>query len=312
MTTLKTTPLFSLAAVTVLGAGLLGSGWLLNRPAVAQGGAPGTIRLVAQAGETTPVENVAVDVTADVAGAEIPSGPFTASADPSPAQATTSQASATRVNDYRQSHPTEVRILRTLERPIEADFNNTELGEAITHVTEPFGIPVRIEEWALTGANVPLETPVTLTARDTSIAAVLNHLLRPLDLDYVIEDEMLVITSKRDADQRMETRVYDVMALEDQPEELARVIIRCIRPDSWGDHSWLEAYGPSPYAASPARSPRTTTSKPDAGDQDHASVETLPGRLIIRQSQRGHREIQDLLGQLQQVSQQQAEATGDQ
>ena len=184
-------------------------------------------------------------------------------------------------------------------------------------------------------------------------------------LDYVVENDGLLITTRMKALTYKETRVYSIKQLKDvTPEQLALVIRQSIRPWSW--RSRIDELGERLKSSDAGVSPRllgslvksgvqlataetgitvgdtpTADEKPEAkpaapvsSDNDvkemqmlgnsvvnglvtfaHAtlttleivhyadpptgSIQTLPGRLVITQSQAAHREIAELLQQLE-------------
>jgi hypothetical protein len=236
-----------------------------------------------------------------------------------------------------------------------------------------------------------LETPVDLSTIDlasVSIATVLRHAfdavpvslweddfaglpIEPTDawhLDYVVEDDGLLVTTRLNALTRKETHVYAVKHLKDfTPDELAKVIRQSVRPWSW--RSQINELGEQLKQAAAHVSPETVSSlmksgvqlttcavpvqatkvsdatdapeckacdaKPAAetGSSDTAqftedastvidvltafaqaavsaveivhyadpptgTIQTLPGKLVITQSQAAHREIAELLKEL--------------
>jgi hypothetical protein len=95
-------------------------------------------------------------------------------------------------------------------------------------------------------------------------------LLSDLELDYVVENEVMLITTRQQADSRLETHVYETRLLKTiSSKELAGVIVETIAPESW------------------------------SGASGRGAVKSLPGFLIIYQTQKVHAEVIDLLQQLQ-------------
>jgi hypothetical protein len=177
-------------------------------------------------------------------------------------------------------------------------------------------------------------------------------------VDYLVEDDGLLITSRMNALTVKETRVYSIKHLRDlTPEQLAAVIPQSIRPWSWRSHindlgsqlkagmpkisaetttAWIttaaqmvsETTGIDVEIADDETVPRMTGQPPTAAatevdfesvvnglialgqasisalemvhfsDPPTGTIETLPGKLVITQSQAAHREIADLLEQL--------------
>jgi len=188
-------------------------------------------------------------------------------------------------------------------------------------------------------------------------------------LDYIVEEDGILITTRMQALTRKETRVYTVKNLKDfPPEQLAKLIRKTIRPYSW--RAQFDDFGdklkgvslptqtlvslmqtgaamadlenvtittteggaiPSPTpvvpgvvaALTPPADPTEAAKQLEAagnalanvfvalthaglltvemihyGDPPTATIETLPGKLVVTQSQGAHREIADLLEDL--------------
>jgi hypothetical protein len=230
--------------------------------------------------------------------------------------------------DYMASSRSRQKIEEALSEPVDLEFIDTELGQAVQYLSDRYQIPILPDEAELTEFGVGLDTPINLVISGISLESAFNLMLRDHDLDYVIEDEVLQITTREVAEQTMETRVYELRRLPDEfkPEDIARVIIRNIAPASWGNNAWvyvepvtqpgmegmMEGYGEylSPdgggqgaggYGAEMAEGATPPRQKPVKADAPTAAIETLPGLLVITQSQRRHREISDLLQQLHRV-----------
>jgi hypothetical protein len=95
-----------------------------------------------------------------------------------------------------------------------------------------------VNETALTAEGIAIDTPVTLSLRGERLESVLNVLLTPLRLDYLIEDEMLKITTHENAQQTWHLQVYPVrelLASGFNPEDLKDVITVSVAPKSWAD-----------------------------------------------------------------------------
>jgi hypothetical protein len=225
----------------------------------------------------------------------------------------------------------------------------------------------------LDGMEVDIET---INLKEVSVATVLRHVLdaapmvaddlglpipmtNAMLLDYVLEDDGLLITTRMKALTTKETRVYSVKHLDDcPPEQLSKLIRQSIRPWSWrsqindlGDQmkgtplppELLSSIFKSGVQLAAAEIGATVTvaeegEKPSPEKKDDktdeirqaamvgnaivnglvafahttlsalemfhyaeppsGTIQTLPGKLIIRQSQAAHREIADLLEQL--------------
>jgi hypothetical protein len=125
---------------------------------------------------------------------------------------------------------------------------------------------------------VALDQPVTLKLAGVRLESTLNLLLRPLQLDWVVQDEVLKITTSTWAYQNPETRTYDIQKLIDaghSPDEVIASIIKCVEPGTW------------------------------TGKDAIAGISHTGGVLVVRHSQRTQGEIGRLLDELEDI------ATGD-
>ena len=231
------------------------------------------------------------------------------------------------VHDYRTEDVQSQKIGTALKTPVDIEFIDTELSEAMLFIAERYQIPMIPDESAMADLGIGLDTPINLVVSAVELKSALDLMLEPQELDYYIEDQVLKVTTKEAADQKMETRVYELRRLPKDftPEHVARVIYRTIRPDSWGPNPWVyieqvtppgdgmgegdydddesfgggDGFGLSPGAGSPFGGQGATRTKPVKEEKKYAAIEPLPGCLVITQSQRAHREITALLEQLE-------------
>jgi hypothetical protein len=104
-------------------------------------------------------------------------------------------------------------IRRALESITEAEFVETPMTCAIAFLEARHGIGIQMDTKALTDDNVPLDTPITKRFKDITLRSALKLILRDLDLRYVIQDEVIMITTIGVAGWTLETRVYLVRDL---------------------------------------------------------------------------------------------------
>ena len=115
----------------------------------------------------------------------------------------------------------ERKIREALAKPTAIQFNETSLKDVVQFWQEQHAINIRINQKSLEEANVQLDTPITYVLKGVSFASGLDLVLRPLGVTYVIEHEVLLITSLDDAQRASTPRVYDVTALAAEPEREA-------------------------------------------------------------------------------------------
>ena len=164
----------------------------------------------------------------------------------------------------------ELKIRRELIKSTNLDFVETPLVEVVMFLQDLHQIPVKLDHTALENAGVADDTPVTNTLREVSLHTALRQVLEPLDLTYLVTGEVLMITTRDEADAHPEVRVYSVdgLATEKSIDDLIKVITSTCTPESW---------------------------KATGG---FGQIEKFQGRLVIRQSGEVQWEISQLLADL--------------
>jgi hypothetical protein len=119
----------------------------------------------------------------------------------------------------------EARIYAELGEPTRFEFSATTLDDAIRYLKDLHGIDIEFNRKALERAGInPNETLITRRLRGVPLKSALKLVLDELGLSYVIKHDVLLITSRDDADTTLSTRVYPV-----------RDLVRPVRPlPPWG------------------------------------------------------------------------------
>ena len=112
----------------------------------------------------------------------------------------------------------EERIQSALREPLKAPLEHTEepLNEVINLLQEDYDIPIVFDNAALDEVAISAETEVTVNLRNITLRSALNHLFKQPgieDLTYVIDDEVLLITTIDRADATLKVKVYPVADL---------------------------------------------------------------------------------------------------
>jgi hypothetical protein len=115
--------------------------------------------------------------------------------------------------DLTQHGPNESKILAALDEKTELDFADQPLEEVIDYLQQRHEIPIQLDGRALSDAGVGTDTPITRSIKGITLRSALKLLLSELDLTYVIRNEVLMITSKTEAENMLSTRVYPVADL---------------------------------------------------------------------------------------------------
>ena len=115
--------------------------------------------------------------------------------------------------DLRRDSPRERRIREELKSPTEVEFSDIPLRDALDYVEGLHHIEIWIDDKSLSDEGISTEQTVNLKMSGISLRSVLRLLLEPLTLGYVIEDEVLKVTTQEKIEEKMQTRVYPVADL---------------------------------------------------------------------------------------------------
>jgi hypothetical protein len=168
-----------------------------------------------------------------------------------------------------QTSEAERRIQSRLRAPLQVrgmQYLDTPLEEVINDLQAQYGIPIQLDEAALDRAVIPTDEPISINVQGVSLRSALRLMLRKNDLAYVIQNEVLLITTQDAAANMFDTRVYAVDSRWGfEPEGVEKLLKSVVAPTAW-----------------------------DGG----ASAEWYPGSLVVRQTFAVHEEITELLLQL--------------
>ena len=160
------------------------------------------------------------------------------------------------------------------------EYIDTPLNQITEALSDDLRIPILFDLPALDGDGVSPEIEVSVQLPEMQLHSALDLLLRNsgAGLDYVIRDEVLLITTIDRAKSLLETRIYDVGELAEfhgvSADDLSQLILMGV-----GDReSWSNEGGPG-----------TATSIGNNG-------------LLIRQTQAIHREVAEFLDQFKRLS----------
>ncbi|RLS56316.1 MAG: hypothetical protein DWH91_06965 [Planctomycetota bacterium] len=115
--------------------------------------------------------------------------------------------------DLHKDSPNEEKIKKALEQTTTLEFPDNTLSEAIDFISKQHNIPIRLDTQALTDAGLDAEARISLTISGITLKSALKLLLENVndtELTYVLEDEVMKITTAEDADLKYTTRVYPV------------------------------------------------------------------------------------------------------
>ncbi len=108
----------------------------------------------------------------------------------------------------------EQQIQQKLMSEVNVKYTNRSLSEVLNELSAVTGVPVVIDERALSAVRVTPETPVTLELPDSiKLKSALNLILNKMELTYVIENDVLSITSMEAKRSKVYPRTYRVTDL---------------------------------------------------------------------------------------------------
>jgi hypothetical protein len=103
----------------------------------------------------------------------------------------------------------EAKIREALDDPTKVEVIETPLQDVVTYLKELHAIQIQLDKTAMADAGADPEGIVTLSVNGISLKSALGLLLGPMDLTYIIRDEVLMITTKVAAEKTVELRVYN-------------------------------------------------------------------------------------------------------
>jgi hypothetical protein len=118
--------------------------------------------------------------------------------------------------DLKATGDAERRIDSALRAPLlpnGLDFVDVPLEEVVNTLQEDYGIPVQIDGPALEAIGLDSTEPITANLHNISLRSALRLMLKNLQLTYIIQDEVLMITTPEEAESQLIVKVYPVADL---------------------------------------------------------------------------------------------------
>ncbi len=204
-------------------------------------------------------------------------------------------------------------IVRRLTRPITLNFADTPLRQVLEDIRSWEGLNMYIDKLSLDQEGISLDQPVTIKLENVSLKSALTLLLRSNRLTYLIKDEVLQITTESKVRGPLVTTTYLVADLVISPSDFG-LLGTSAQPTSelMGSPA---APGGTPECSFPSATqerelirlitstvaPASWTEKGGAGTINYFP---LTMSLFVNQTQDIHEQIQDLLGALRRLKDQ--------
>lgn len=161
---------------------------------------------------------------------------------------------------------------RLAEKVASIELPDLPLRKAVSLLEALGGVWITYELEEMEAAGVSLEMPVRFRATDLRVGEILQRILEPLGLVYVVDGEDVLISRTPAARQQWQTLRYEVSDLtspsETDPEQLAKLLERFVLPESW------QASG------------------------GRGKIEVHEDLLLVYQTDLGHRRVTELLEKL--------------
>src|SRR5215213_3932381 len=131
------------------------------------------------------------------------------------------------------------RIEQALSAPLHRtglDYADQPLTDVITQLSDEYGIPILLNKTALEDAGIGTDKPVTVNVHNISLRSALRLVLKSHQLTYVIENEILFITTAEDAEKDLKVCVYDVRKMAGDKGDLTALmdtISSCVARETW-------------------------------------------------------------------------------
>jgi hypothetical protein len=162
------------------------------------------------------------------------------------------------------------------------DFPGAPLSEVVQVISEEYQIPIVIDISALAAVASNPDVEVTFSISDVTLRSALEIMLKSVgegDLTYIIDKEVLMITTLEEEEKRLEVVVYRVDDLLDGDEAtldcVMDVIVSAVEYGSWMENGTGEGY----------------------------ALSFPPGMIIISQTRRVHAGVERLLDQMRNAKQ---------
>ena len=173
----------------------------------------------------------------------------------------------------------EERIREKLLEPTTLEFSDAPLKDVLAYIEESHQLAIEIDARALDDIGVDIGSPVTRSLENIALHSALDLILSDLDLTYVIDSEVLMITNIEEAETTLHLVIYPVTDLLPHPKHgpithdaLMEVIVTSVDPTTWD-----EVGGPG-------------------------SIVGFLDSIIVSQSDEVHEHIHDLLKGLRRLS----------
>ncbi|MEM6469950.1 MAG: hypothetical protein AAF802_10385 [Planctomycetota bacterium] len=127
-----------------------------------------------------------------------------------------------------------LRLEAVLDQKTSLRLIETPLSEAAQVISDMHGLPVVIDSRALEEFGLDRDTGVNVNLKQVKLRTSLRLMLADLDCTYVVADEVVRITTKRDAERHKQVKFYRLPSdLVDCGDRLVSMVETHVSPDAW-------------------------------------------------------------------------------
>ncbi|MCA9014607.1 MAG: hypothetical protein KDA77_04665 [Planctomycetaceae bacterium] len=207
---------------------------------------------------------------------------------------------------YPELTKRELKIQEALNDDSECDFSKTPLSEVIKSLADRHGISMLLLEDKMKEEGISINEPVCLRVKGIALKNVLKLILEPIGLNYVVDQELLKITSRIHEEEIYQTRVYPVGDFGNTPEVYLELVSTISEHGSLGFYRvglgiQGGAGGSGFFQVISDPNPPELSLRPHVYNQyDGGTIVAvrLSESLVISQTYHAHNEIVELLTQL--------------
>jgi len=181
----------------------------------------------------------------------------------------------------------QARLDEVMAMPVIVRYEEKKLSEVLAELADKIGLPIYVDNKALTEAGIGIDTPVTVATPPVRVESALELILEPLDLTWMPRHGGLVITTPDGANQRLIIRVYPVYDL---------IVIKAGGKTGIDYDTLIETI--------------TSTLDSDSWEENggEGTIEPFNGSLVVSQTWQSHRKVERTLNALRAAHEQ---APGD-
>lgn len=191
----------------------------------------------------------------------------------------------------------EERIRAALDQRVSLHFDDVPLTEICRHIATSQNINLVIDDIALSEEGTTPHDRVTVDVDHVRLESALDLMLKPRNLAWLIEDEVLKITSRQRREGELFAQVYYVSDLIGPPVRTEQV--------AWSDSTSVDSCPRLECNCDNIIELIRASIQPESWDSSGGAAAIVPHAgsrsLVIRQTRRGHEEIAQLLERLRRL-----------